>query len=323
MKVSVIVPAFNAEATLEAAVTSLLATGYPQLEILVVDDGSCDATLPFAQGLEARHPEVVRVFTHGGNRHYGVSASRNLGIRKSSGQLIAFLDADDVVLPHRFQFSVPMLCERPDVDGVYELTRIVNCGFQNDVWEGQWRDGAIFGMAEPLDGEELFRKLMTGIPWGTCAFLCRRSLFDRIGLFDEARSMAEDCHLWIRAAAAAKIVPADPLSVVSLYIRHATNSYNYSLERRIDLLDAMAHAGQWIKQHSTNKSMVWLMGFIDYYERTTVAARQEHRLDIILKQITLCIHYRLFSPLFHLKTIRHQLSAIKACIYQKTLGVCK
>lgn len=314
MKVSVIVPAFNAAATLEAAVNSLLATGYPDLEILVVDDGSTDSTLEVAHNLAECHPGVVRVLRHTGCAHRGVSASRNLGILESRGELIAFLDADDVVLPNRFSISVAMLQEQPRFDGVYELTQIENPNAQAEEGDEQWRDGAIFGIAQPLHGEALLRKLMTGIPWGTCAFLCRRSLFDRIGSFDEGRSMAEDCHLWLRAAAGANIVPADPLGVVCLYIRHGGNSYDYSLQRRLDLLDAMANAGIWIRKNASTSWPLWRLGFKLYLIRSIIAVHAASSCNLQIKQIALCCRYQLYGILFSRSVLHHLLNHFRSSL---------
>jgi glycosyltransferase involved in cell wall biosynthesis len=311
VKVSVIVPAFNAEATLEAAVHSLLATGYHDLEVLVVDDGSSDSTLEIARRLTSSNTGVVRVVSHAGCAHRGVSASRNLGIDASRGELIAFLDADDVVLPNRFKISVAMLQEQPSTDGIYELTQIANRCKQPEESTSQWRDGCIFGIDESLYGAELMRKLMTGIPWGTCAFLCRRSLFDRIGPFDEGRSLAEDCHFWIRAAAAATILPANPLTVVSLYVRDGNNTYDYSLLRRLDLLDAMADAGQWIRKYEPLQWPLWQAGFTSYLERCMIAAREADSLTMLAKQLQLCLRYRLYRPLLQWQVVRQILAEAK------------
>jgi len=313
VKVSVIVPAFNSERSLEAAVQSLLATGYGDLEILVVDDGSTDGTLEKASQLALQHPGVVRVLTHPGSDHRGVSATRNLGILASSGELIAFLDADDVVLPNRFNTSVPMLRDRVDVDGIYELTRIDNRSQSGADVVGQWRDGSIFGIDAPCYGEELLKTLMRGIPWGVCAFLCRRTLFDRIGLFQEGRAMAEDCHLWIRAVAGANILPAVPLQAVCLYVRHGANSYSYSLERRLDLLDAMADAGGWIREHAFNEWCNWRCLFADYLARTMIAAREAGCLGIVFRGFQLCMRYRLYSVIADRRVARQLTSATAGC----------
>ena len=254
----------------------------------------------------------MRVLTHFSPAHRGVSASRNLGIHASSGELIAFLDADDVVLPNRFKTSVAMLREQPHVDGIYELTRIANRSQQGKNGLVQWRDGSIFGVDAPLYGKDLFRKLMTGIPWHGNAFLCRRTLFDRIGTFDEGRTMAEDCHLWIRAAAAAVILPADPLNVVCLYVRHATNSYQYSLERRLDLLDAMADAGLWIKRNALPQWGLWQSCFAAYLCRSIIAAREANNFRILWKEVRLCLHYRLHSVLFSSRVMMQLVAAIRS-----------
>jgi glycosyltransferase involved in cell wall biosynthesis len=93
--VSVIVPAFNAERTLRRTLASVLAQTYPALELIVVDDGSCDGTLAIARSLAETHANV-RVIS-GKNR--GVSHARNWGIAEARGEYVAPLDADDLWHP--------------------------------------------------------------------------------------------------------------------------------------------------------------------------------------------------------------------------------
>jgi len=92
VRVSVVIPAFDAERTVGAAISSALWQTYRDLEVVVVDDGSGDSTGMLAAGF----PEPVRVVRH---ENGGVAAARNQGIAEARGELIAFCDADDVLLP--------------------------------------------------------------------------------------------------------------------------------------------------------------------------------------------------------------------------------
>src|SRR5438045_2163423 len=96
MRVSVVIPAFDAEATVGAAISSALWQTYRDFEVVVVDDGSGDATREIASSF----PEPVRVVTQ---ENAGVAAARNRGIAEAQGDVIAFCDADDVLLPQHLE----------------------------------------------------------------------------------------------------------------------------------------------------------------------------------------------------------------------------
>ena len=98
--ISVVVPAYNAADTLGQTIASVLDQTHRSLEVLVVDDGSTDATADVIARAGAADPRVVPV-SYGGNR--GRSAARNAGIDASSGDWIAMVDADDLIAPDRFE----------------------------------------------------------------------------------------------------------------------------------------------------------------------------------------------------------------------------
>ena len=87
--VSILVPAYNAEATLTETLQSALASSYANVELILVDDGSTDATAAIAEGF-ARQDERVRVFRQ---QHRGVSGALNFGLRRIRGDFVARLDA--------------------------------------------------------------------------------------------------------------------------------------------------------------------------------------------------------------------------------------
>lgn len=111
---SVIIPAYNAKEHIGRALASLLAQGCPELEIIVVDDGSRDGTGDIVREIMASEPEA-KVVLHS-QRNAGVSAARNVGVDKAKGAYILFLDADDSVSTDLVANLLPLLREnRADV----------------------------------------------------------------------------------------------------------------------------------------------------------------------------------------------------------------
>jgi glycosyltransferase involved in cell wall biosynthesis len=117
--VSVIIIFLNAERFIEEAIESVSGQTYSNWELLLVDDGSTDGSRAIALRYAEMQPERVRYLNHAGRRNRGMSASRNLGIRHARGEYIAFLDADDVWLPHKLHQQVAILNSHPEAGMVY------------------------------------------------------------------------------------------------------------------------------------------------------------------------------------------------------------
>lgn len=116
MRISVVIPVYNAEKYVSRAVESALQ--FPEVyEIILIEDQSPDHALQVCQQLSEKY-EKVKLYQHPDKKNHGASSSRNLGIEKSTGDFIAFLDADDYYLPNRFD-AEKELFKRPIVEGVY------------------------------------------------------------------------------------------------------------------------------------------------------------------------------------------------------------
>lgn len=116
MKVSVIVPVYNAEKYVAQAVESALQFGEVH-EVILVEDKSPDNALQVCKELAAKYNRV-KLYQHPDKGNHGAGPTRNLGIEKSTGDFIAFLDADDYYLPNRFD-AEKELFKNPKVEGVY------------------------------------------------------------------------------------------------------------------------------------------------------------------------------------------------------------
>jgi glycosyltransferase involved in cell wall biosynthesis len=106
--VSIVVPVFNGEKFLAECLESLLAQDHPEIEVLVVDDGSTDGSAHIA----GRYPEVRAL----ARAHEGLGATRNAGVAAATGPLVGFCDADDLWKPNKASAQVAYLDAHPDVD---------------------------------------------------------------------------------------------------------------------------------------------------------------------------------------------------------------
>lgn len=106
--VSILIPAYGAEATLAATLDSALAQTYPNVEVVVVNDGSADATLAVAQRYRARGVTVID------QPNAGAAAARNHAFRLSKGEYVQFLDADDLIAPDKIEVQMRRLASEPE-----------------------------------------------------------------------------------------------------------------------------------------------------------------------------------------------------------------
>ncbi|HKK39357.1 MAG TPA: glycosyltransferase family A protein, partial [Cryomorphaceae bacterium] len=118
MKVSVIIPLYNQGRLVKRAIESALAQPETK-EVIVIDDGSSDGGGQLVQNTFCEDSRV-KCFLHDDKQKHGAGAARNVGISKASQPFLAFLDADDYMLPDRFLLTKTIFESHPDADGVYE-----------------------------------------------------------------------------------------------------------------------------------------------------------------------------------------------------------
>lgn len=186
--ISVLLPVYNAEETLEGAARSLLRQTFQSFEVIAVDDGSCDASPAILRRLRDEDARIRPVF----RPHEGLIAALNTGLRYVRGDWIARMDADDCSHPQRFQRQYQVLTEHPEVSVVGCLVRSfprsqVREGFR--VYE-EWLNGL-------MTHEDMVRELFIESPLPHPSVLMRRKDLEELGGYQD-RGWPEDYDLWLR-----------------------------------------------------------------------------------------------------------------------------
>lgn len=179
--VSVVIPAFNVEGFIKQAVDSARCQTVRPTEVLVVDDGSSDATRTVAERAGAT---VLRT-----PRNSGPASARNIGIRAACGELIAFLDADDLWEPGHLAACVALLDAHPDAAVAFSLVR--KFGSADDCPPALLPEGV------PVS---LVQVLWEANPLAQSAAVVRRSALLEVGAYRDGMRLSEDYELWFRLA---------------------------------------------------------------------------------------------------------------------------
>jgi len=220
--VSCIIAVFNGEAYLHEAIDSLLAQNYPQLEVIVVNDGSTDGT----PGVIGRYGDRVRLLNQA---NYGVSTARNRGVEISNGELLSFLDADDRLDSRKIAMQADAFRADPRLE-------LCDC-YTSFFWspeispEGLERD---FRYASPFWRQTL--------PSHISSWLLRRELWNRVGGFSPAMRYSEDTDWFSRA----RDLPMRRLTLPDVLTHRRLHEANVTARNRDEQLASLA---QMFKAH--------------------------------------------------------------------------
>ena len=246
-EVSVIIPVHNGERYLHEAIASVRRQSIAPIEIVIVDDGSTDGTAAVAETLGSD----IRLIRQ---PHSGVTISRNRGVRTARGELIAFLDCDDVWTDDKLATQVPILLEHSDIQ--------IALGHTRRMWTPTARDGAPSGVC--LTEPELALHLG--------AALIRRSIFERVDAFDETVSHAEDWDWFMRVRERGLMVVVHP-EVMLLYRRHSDNMSNDEPVTRAALVRMIHRSIERRRSQGGDLAPLPDLPFLEQYLRGRAAIR--------------------------------------------------
>lgn len=179
--VSVIIPSYNCVSYIAQSIRSVLEQSYKNVEIIVLDDGSTDNTRDIVKEFG---DSVVYIF----QENQGVSIARNNGVNHANGELIVFLDADDIFLPGKLTAQLAVFREYPQLDIVHSGVRLIseNSEFISDM---SWYKAFPLLNAETIF---LYKPLQLG------ALMFRKDILFKVGGFKPGLAIAEDTELLFR-----------------------------------------------------------------------------------------------------------------------------
>ncbi len=211
-RVSVIIPAHDAAGFIAEALDSVLAQGLPDAEIVVVDDGSTDGTADLAR----RYGRGVRVLSQ---PRSGSGRARNAGLQATSGELVAFLDADDLWTPDKSRLQLDLL----------EKDRDLGLVFSDMIdFTPEGPDDRTYFRRRGFDGRCTASSIFLYDMISTPTVILRRACLATVGAFDESLPIGQDTDLWFR------IGLAFPFAVVDRpLVRRRLHGSNVTRDHRL------------------------------------------------------------------------------------------
>ena len=272
--VSVVVPAYNAETTIASALDSIIAQDYPNIEIIVVNDASTDATEHAARRILEGCGRPFSIITHRENR--GASASRNTGIDSVKGEFVWFIDADD-------------MAENSVISTLYARIEECRCDLSFCGYKNRFEDGrpdvlvpVKLDDTKIYNGEDLlwlrvFRKIEP------CGLLLRRKFLFETGLrFHEGCTAGEDVEFQLKVLCRARQI-AFASDCFYIYIHHAgmgsihdNNTKEKHIRRYRDNTDAHLRTAQYLSEHAPSER---IRSLADYFIMP----------QALIRHLTLCV----------------------------------
>ncbi len=189
-KVSVIIPTYNSASFLPEAINSVLNQTYSDFELIVVDDGSTDSTSEVLEQYQ-QDARVNCLF----RTHTDRCTAKNIGIKKARGEVVAFLDADDIWLPDKLEKQVAFLDQNPEIAAVHGLVEMMDPR-GHFLSEETFKLHKLYEKAQRR-GED-YNGLTVGAVLFTSALVVRKECLDQAGYFDSQTALREDLDLCLR-----------------------------------------------------------------------------------------------------------------------------
>lgn len=255
--VSIIIPTYNCALYIAETITSVLNQSFKDIELIVVDDGSTDAT----RDIVASFGQPVRLVTQA---NAGVCVARNRGISEAAGKYICLMDHDDYWFPHKLARQVSILEQQPETGVVYSSFIL----WHRDESTGQFPSPDSFDLNTYLDDTVpqfsgwIYHQFLIDCWMLTSTAMFRAEIFDQCGLFDESLPYSEDWDLWLRISRSYPFVQLR--RPTTLYRQHAQqgNRLARDIDYRTRLLqDAVkkwglcSQDGRCVTRHAFNKQL--------------------------------------------------------------------
>lgn len=215
--VSVIIPCFNGEIFIGEAIESVITQTYHNWELIIIDDSSTDNSKGIIQKYAAKEKRIKFVQNE---RNRGIPSTRNIGIKFSQGEYIAFLDQDDLWFDEKLSLFVKEFIRNDETVGIIFSDVEYEYSENRKTFNGKTFN---YGTINELSKKDFLKKLFLGnFIKSPSQVVLRKECFEKIGYFDEQLSGGDDYDFWLRAAGEYKFLYLDTL--LTKYRFHKNNS---------------------------------------------------------------------------------------------------
>ena len=222
MKVSVIIPAYNASQFITKSYTSILNQNIEDFEIIYVDNNSSDTTLDEIKKLSKTDDRVSWYV----QKTQGAGPTRNKGLEKATGNYLYFFDVDDEIYPNALNRMIDVLDHYPDIEAVFgKMMKSDKSISETPIPHDESHELII--KPKPFWGLQWFSSLKTVV--GPPAFLYRKEVFNKIGGYNEALRIGQDTALDIKLGMTCDVAFLD--TYVYLYYKHTTSTIEQFKEK--------------------------------------------------------------------------------------------
>lgn len=251
--VSIIIPVYNGSNYLKEAIDSALEQTYPNIEVIVVNDGSTDREK--TEKIAKSYGNKIRYFL---KKNGGVATALNLGIKKMRGEWFSWLSHDDIYEPYKISELIKYVNDHTDAKIIYTDYQLVdeNGKHLHDI------------SVKPKNVEDMQVRLIDSYPLNGCAMLINKQCFSRVGDFDESLRTTQDYELWYRFG---KYYMYHYLPVSTLRSRQHPNQGSHSNSHKEEVDGLYSKFIQHIPTSSIikekgNKSGQWLLQVARLYK---------------------------------------------------------
>lgn len=249
MKISILVPAFNAEKFISNTILSVKNQNFTEWEMIIVDDGSTDNTVEIINSYAAKDKRI-KLFTQ---KNKGGQIARNVAFSHSSGEYIVLLDADDQILPNKLYRQSEILDENSDYGLVYGDTwhcndQMMHVQLESLKYPGQHVSG------------DVYEKIINGNIFAVHSAMVRRKCILDVGLHDENPELIADWDLWVRVAEKYKFL-YEPIPVAEYRFHNSMSAKSDGAKKqfvqRMGVANKIQNSSRYKALNSSAKSLFY------------------------------------------------------------------
>jgi teichuronic acid biosynthesis glycosyltransferase TuaG len=291
MLISVIMPAYNMEKYIAQSIESVIAQTYNEWELVVVDDGSNDNTSLIVKEYAVKDQRIKYFYQENGH----LAKARNTGISMAKGEIVAFLDSDDLWLPQKLKISLQILLESK-----VDLLFSESYHFDENIFDLSKADYPVMGVLNmTYSGDEALRLFIERNRVPVLTVLVYKSKVTELGGFDTNLKKSEDFDLWIRLLKSGSIFKSisQPLSAYRMVNNSMSSSDRLSSKFVLELLKKNFD----LSQLEQLKVIHFIKAWIRKYIISTLTANEYSQLDMYMRHFK--FDNKIYKIVFKLRNI--------------------